>query len=429
MRISTANIYINQANAMLNDQATVSNLATELSSGISLNAPSDNPLEIGQALDLQNQVSQQNNDGTLAQIASNQLSTTDSALSTLTDIMQQANTLAVQGASDLNSTNDRAAMGEQVNQLLQEAIGVANTKSNGVYIFGGTSATESGPAVPIGNPPTSVQITGNNQVISQAFPGGQTLNLSTSLQAAFNVNAPDGSPDVFQTLISLRDSLENSNIGVQSNSAINQPGSVIGSTTTLGSATLNTPLTPDSNGNYAVTINGPTASATLTFTPATTIAQVVSDINSANTGVTATYNTKTESLSLSSSTGDFALADAPSSGATTSGNFLEAFGLPTTGSATTDISGQIADVNNVLQVALAARSAIGVNIQALSDVLSQTNEASTSDTASLSTIEDTNIQSATTQFSLAQTALQAAYLSTSKLESTNLFNYVSATSG
>lgn len=426
MRIATAQQYINQSNSMLNEQATVSNLASQLASGISLTKPSDDPLQVAQALNLQNEVAQSNADGQLAQIAANQLSTSDGALSTLTDILQKATSLAVEGASDTVSPQELKDIGNQVNQLLQEAIGTANTVSNGVYIFGGSSSTQKGPVTAIGDPPTSVQITGNNDILKQQFPGGQNLALSTSLQQAFNVGAADGTTSVFDTLIKLRDSLSGKNISVTSNSSVNQPGTVIGNATTLGTASLLTPLRGDSNGDYSVRINGPAGSSTLTFAPGTTVAQVVANINGAGTGVTAAYNTVTEKLSLTSTTGSFNLNDVPSAGATSAGNFLEAFGLPTTASSTTDISGKIADVNNVLQVALSARSTIGVNIQALAAVQTQTSQIATSDTSSLSAIEDTNIQQAATQFSLAQTALQAAYLSTSKLESSHLFNFVSS---
>jgi flagellar hook-associated protein 3 FlgL len=426
MRVSTSQIYLSQTNSMLNDQAQITNLASELSSGISLNSPSDDPLHIGQALDLKGTIAQENTDGSIAQIASNQLSTTDGALSQLTNIMQSANTLAVQGASDALGTSERNDLGNQVNQLLGEAINIANTKYNGKYIFGGTSVTQQGPVTAIGNPPTGVQITGNNQVITQEFSNGQSLQLSTSLNEAFNTGSADGTPSIFQTLINLRDALQSQSITVSSASSINTTGAVIGNTTQLGGASFATPLTADSNGNYAMLINGPGGSATVTFGPTNTMQDVVNQINSSNTGVTATYDTTTEKLSLTSTTGSYNLADTPSSGATTSGNILEALGLPTTGSNTTDISGQIDDVQNALQVVLAARSSIGVNIQALSGVETQSSASATTDTASLSTIQDTNIQQATTQFSLAQTALQAAYLTTSKIESTNLFNYVSS---
>lgn len=429
MRISTSDIYLSQTNSMLNDQATITNLASELSSGLSLNKPSDDPLEIGQALALNNGIAQENTDGTISLIASNQLSTTDGALSQLTDILQQANTLAVEGSSDLVSPSDLKNMGDQVNQLLGEAIGIANTQYAGKYIFGGTSVTEQGPVIAVGNPPTGVQLTGNNQVITQDFSNGQTLQLSTSLQQAFNTGAADGSPSVFQALINLRDALQGDSIAALSANAINKPGTVIGTTTQLNSGAFSTPLTPDnspSGGGYSIKLNGPSGSATLMFAPTDTISTIITQINAANTGVTASYDPVMEQMTLTSTTGTFNIADVPSPGATTSGNLVEALGLPTTGSSTTDISGKIGQLQNVLQVALAARSSIGVNIQALSEIQTQSSSSATLDTASLSTIEDTNIQQATTQFSLAQTALQAAYLTTAKLESTNLFNYVSS---
>jgi flagellar hook-associated protein 3 FlgL len=426
MRISTAMIYQSQTNSMLNDQAQITNLASELSSGISLNSPSDDPLHIGQALDLKGTIAQENTDGSIAQIASNQLSTTDGALSQLTSIMQSANTLAVQGATDALGSSERNDLGDQVDKLLGEAISIANTKYNGKYIFGGTSVTQQGPVTAIGNPATGVQITGNDQVITQQFSNGQSLQLSTSLNEAFNTGAADGSSSVFQTLINLRDALQGKSITVSSANSLNTVGSVIGATTQLGAASFSTPITGDSNGNYAMQLNGPAGSATLTFGATNTIQDVVDQINASGTGVSAAYNTTTEKISLTSTTGSFILADTPSAGATTSGNILEALGLPTTASTTTDVSGQIGDVQSALNAVLSARSSIGVNIQALSAVESQSSASATTDTASLSSIQDTNIQQATTQFSLAQTALQAAYLTTSKIESTNLFNYVSS---
>jgi flagellar hook-associated protein 3 FlgL len=426
MRISTANIYLNQTNSMLNDQATITNVASNLSSGISLNKPSDNPLEIGQALSLGNSIAQETTDGTIAQIASNQLSTTDGALSQLTDILQAANTLAVQGSSDIVSPSDLKKMGDQVNQLLGETIGIANTRYTGKYIFGGTSVTQQGPVTAIGNPPTGVQLTGNNQVITQDFSNGQTLQLSTSLNQAFNTGAADGSPSIFQALMNLRDALHGGSIAAVSANAINKAGTVIGTAAQLGSAAFSTPLTADSNGKYAIKLSGPSGSATLSFASTDMISTIVTAINGSGTGVTASYDPVMEQMTLTSTTGTFNIADVPSAGATTSGNLVEALGLPKTGSSTTDISGKIAQVQNVLQVALAARSSIGVNIQALSDLQTQSSASATSDTSSLSTIVDTNIPEATTQFSLAQTALQAAFLTTAKLESTNLFNYVSS---
>src|SRR5207249_4992084 len=159
--------------------------------------------------------------------------------------------LAVQGASDTLSDSQRKDMADQVNQLLDEAIGIANTQYDGKYIFSGSSVTQQGPVIAIGNPPTGVQLTGNNQVLTQSFSDGQTLRLSTSLQKAFNTSSADGSPSVFQALINLRDALQGGSISVSSSNAINKVGAVIIGATTLGAAAFATALTADSSGNYA----------------------------------------------------------------------------------------------------------------------------------------------------------------------------------
>ncbi len=71
----------------------------------------------------------------------NLLSTTDSTLSSLTSMLQSARNLAIEGASDTITGTQRQSIGQQVNQLLQEAIGLANTQYDGKFIFSGTAAS------------------------------------------------------------------------------------------------------------------------------------------------------------------------------------------------------------------------------------------------------------------------------------------------
>src|SRR5450755_4191415 len=56
---------------------------------------------------------------------------------------------------------------------------------------------------------------------------GRSFTLSPTLQQAFNYNATDGSPSVFDTLITLRDTLDNGLVTDQSAQAINHAGDVI----------------------------------------------------------------------------------------------------------------------------------------------------------------------------------------------------------
>ncbi len=62
----------------------------------------------------------------------------DGYLKSATDIMQRVRELAVQGANGIYTTSDRQKMGEEVNQLLNELIQIANSQSpDGNSMFAG----------------------------------------------------------------------------------------------------------------------------------------------------------------------------------------------------------------------------------------------------------------------------------------------------
>ena len=73
---------------------------------------------------------------------------------------------------------------------------------------------------------------------------------------------------------------------------------------------------------------------------------------------------------------------------------------------------------------LNARAQVGSTIQTVGSINNLSSTTVNNDTTVQSNIEDTNIPKATTQFSLAQTALQAAYGTTSQLEQKDLFDYL-----
>ena len=63
-------------------------------------------------------------------------------------------------------------------------------------------------------------------------------------------------------------------------------------------------------------------------------------------------------------------------------------------------------------------------MNALAQINTQVSTDVVNNTAVQSGIEDTNIAQATTQFTLTQTALTAAYSTTSRLEAKDLFDYL-----
>jgi flagellin-like hook-associated protein FlgL len=219
--------------------------------------------------------------------------------------------------------------------------------------------------------------------------------------------------------------------------------------TTLGTivgppSMTSVPLKADSNGDFSIVVNGtdPTDGAAVTkqftFTAATPLdgpGGVIQQLNAASTGVggtgvTASFNQQTQRITLTSTAPNspaFSVNDAPSPGppaATTSANFLEAFQIPTTGSVVTNLSTQIGDIDAVINQVLTARAQVGQQIQNLANTTSQLEALSTDNTTTKSSYEDTNVAQATSQFTLTQTALQAAYATTARLEGKTLIDYL-----
>lgn len=436
MRIATSTIFNDQTYSIDSAETAYQLYGQELSTGKSLNEPSDNPTIIAQDLSVRNdsavtgQVSQNLTD------LQNMLSTTDSTLSSLTGVLQSARNLAIEGAQDNITPSQRSQIGQQVNQLLEETIGLANTQYDGKYVFAGSEVPPGTSLVQaVGNPPTAV-VTANNLVQqTQELPDGQTVPTNVTLQQAFNVGASNGSPSVFDMLIRLRDTLENGETTDESSSQINVPGQSVTPQTTLASLTdtappiLSIPLTADSTGNVSFAISSSLAPTGVSVTvPLTaTVGALMSAINAdtALTGVTADFNYQSQRLSLDDLTNsDFAITNVPSAGATNTANFTNAFLLGSTGDVVNNLSTQLGDIDATLQAAVSAAGTIGATVQTVTALSTAESSRSTQDTQVQSNLEDTDIAKVTSQFTLAQTALEAAYQTTTRLEQEDLFNYL-----
>jgi flagellar hook-associated protein 3 FlgL len=89
-----------------------------------------------------------------------------------------------------------------------------------------------------------------------------------------------------------------------------------------------------------------------------------------------------------------------------------------------NISTQLGDIDHALNTVLQARSVIGARIQTLGSIQSQLQTSVTDTTKVESGIEDVDVAAATSKFTATQTALQAAYATTNRLESKTLFDYL-----
>ena len=128
--------------SVLNDLNEVSQRLSKtqqrMSSGKQITRPSDDPYGTSRALSLRTDIAgtqqYQRNVGE----ATAWQSVTDSALSKITEAVQRARDLAVQGASDSAGQAARNAAAAEIDQLIESVKQEANASYGGRYVFSGT---------------------------------------------------------------------------------------------------------------------------------------------------------------------------------------------------------------------------------------------------------------------------------------------------
>lgn len=137
-RISTYLFHQRATASMLDNQARLSKTQLQIATGKRILTPSEDPGGAAKTLDLQRYL--ESNEQFLSNIgvARARLETQETALASVTDLLQRANQLAIQGNNATAGASDRDAIAAEVDQLGEQMLALANTRdSNGEYLFGG----------------------------------------------------------------------------------------------------------------------------------------------------------------------------------------------------------------------------------------------------------------------------------------------------
>src|SRR5215472_4893458 len=123
------------------NQSQLQNVVTQLSSGLRILTAADDPSGNAIATNLQTAVDGFNQAVSNVQNANNAANVALGALTSTTQILQRIRSLAVEGASDINSNNDRLNLQTEITQLLLEVNRIAqNTNFNGAALLDGSHA-------------------------------------------------------------------------------------------------------------------------------------------------------------------------------------------------------------------------------------------------------------------------------------------------
>ena len=140
MRISTGQIFQQSLAAMLNQQSALLKTQQQIATGKTLSSPSDDPVAAVKILNVEresNLLEQYiGNAGTTV----SKLRVEEGVLQGAGNVLQRIRELAVQGLNDTNTQSDRADIAQEIIQLNEELLSLANRQdANGDYLFSGFS--------------------------------------------------------------------------------------------------------------------------------------------------------------------------------------------------------------------------------------------------------------------------------------------------
>ena len=201
----TSQIMVQRALANLRYQSNrIVDLQTQLSSGLRVNAPSDDPIDARRAINARATIAK--NEQYIQNIASAgpRLEETVTSLQTLTENILRARELTLRGANGTNDQNALDILAEEVNQLIEGVVNTANHQTGNAYIFGGTRTTQA---------PYDVTRNVNGDIAAVAYVGnGEDISVTIGDGVDVVTNEPganvfQSNQDLFQTLIDIRDNL------------------------------------------------------------------------------------------------------------------------------------------------------------------------------------------------------------------------------
>jgi flagellar hook-associated protein 3 FlgL len=416
MRISTTQFQSMNVQTMDNQQAELAQLYGEISSGVSLTTPSDNPLGAAQAVQLSAQ------GATLSQYATNQsaglanLQAEDSTLSSVITALQSVHSqLLSAGNATLNDTN-RSAIAGTLQQLQGQLVTLGNTTSpGGGYLFGGFQ-TASQPFTQ--NSAGAVVYAGDNAVLSVQISDSTSVATADSGAAVFQSVTPQTATPVPAGAASNKGtatigavSATGASIAAENDSyAINFSVNAGTTTYTVTDTTTNTVLTPPTT---VPPTPAPTYTAGASIALGTGMSVAISGTPANNDSFTVTPAANTTNSNIFSTIQSMITAlqtpaDTPAAAATLQNS----------------LAAGLTQVQNTLNNVTAVQAAVGGREQQIQAMQTVNQTQSTQNKTALSGLVATNLTQTISQYTQTQFSLQASQEAFAKVQQMSLFQYL-----
>ena len=194
MKISTHLMFERASHQMTSAQTNLAKSQAQLAQGKQIINPSDAPDQASTVQRLKSILTRQDSYQTALNTVQNRLQGEDSTLSSVSDLLIRAKEIAVQANNDTLSSDNRKALGVELQGLRDQMLSLANTKdTNGNYLFAGSKVSQS-PFVSVAG--GSPQYVGDQTRMKVMVGENRSMPINRTGTDAFvpvNRTAPDGS--------------------------------------------------------------------------------------------------------------------------------------------------------------------------------------------------------------------------------------------
>ena len=181
-------------------QVNQQQLTAELSSGVSINSLSQNPVASGENVLLLNQIQQDDTFTQSSDQVTGQLQVADSTLGSVVTELTQAISLATSANNGTMNSSNVQSISSQISGILNEVTSLANTSYDGQYIFAGGKTSTSPFTTSTATSPGTTTYNGDTDVNYLQTPNGQKIQLNVPGNQIFTTG---GSNSVFGALNNL----------------------------------------------------------------------------------------------------------------------------------------------------------------------------------------------------------------------------------
>ena len=398
MRISTRQIYTQGLEAFQQQQQKLAKLQQQISTGVRLSKPSDDPAAASKILELEQTVSLNLQYQSNINLAEQRLNQQDAVLANYDSLLIRVRELAIQANNAPVDATSRNAIAAEIDERLNELLSLANTlDGNGDYLFAGYQNNTA---------PFTRATTGSRDFVSfNGDDGVRSVQISQNRQLEVDIPGREIFMQV-PSAIALRELPAAANVGT----GLIAPASVVDSSVYVA-------------GDYEIRF----------------VAAGVYDVFDVAGGVNiVTGATYTDGQDINFQGVRTSITGAPAVGdvfTISAGQFEDVFSIvaglsetlrtePDADVRATNIGQSLADLDAAFENALNARTQLGGRLNAL-EAQREDNDAQVFVTRStLSTLRDTDLAEAISQLTLEQTTLDAAQAVFARITSSSLFNFL-----